>query len=297
MPIQGFGKSVGVACASFAITNIDDMFVLTTFFSESTTSKTLTPWRIVLGQYIGFTLIVTVSLIGFGVSFLFATEPIGFMGFLPLLLGVWRAVSLIPAFKEEDEDDTSSIAGVRSVLKVALITLMNGGDNIGTYVPLFSQAHKADIVIYIVIYYILLGFWCLFAFAVMREKHILALARKYIFLVIPLLYIGLGLYIIINSSCFPWSIREINRKISTHPGKIIMYVVAAFLLVVITGTLVGLKLVRSRRKITSNSDPTQPPSDSVSDREKSALEQNPFTNFGPTQVEVRAVEESSAVEL
>jgi cadmium resistance protein CadD (predicted permease) len=75
MAIQGFGKSVGVACASFAITNIDDMFVLITFFSESTTSKTVTPWRIVLGQYIGFTFIVTISLIGFGISFLFATEP------------------------------------------------------------------------------------------------------------------------------------------------------------------------------------------------------------------------------
>ncbi|KAF8181788.1 hypothetical protein BJ912DRAFT_979114 [Pholiota molesta] len=126
MAIQGFGKSVGVACASFAITNIDDMFVLITFFSESTTSKTVTPWRIVLGQYIGFSFSVTSSLIGFGVSLLFATEPIGFMGFLPLLLGVWRGLALIPAFREEEEDDTSSLVGVKSVLKVALIALMNG---------------------------------------------------------------------------------------------------------------------------------------------------------------------------
>jgi cadmium resistance protein CadD (predicted permease) len=65
----------------------------------------------------------------------------------------------------------------KNVSEVAIITVMNGGDNIGTYVPLFSQAHKVDIAIYVVTYYILLGFRCLAAFLVMRQRHILALAR------------------------------------------------------------------------------------------------------------------------
>lgn len=38
----------------------------------------------------------------------------------------------------------------------------------GTYVPLFSQAKGAEIAVYVVIYYILLGVWC-FA-AVLRRK-------------------------------------------------------------------------------------------------------------------------------
>lgn len=291
MAVQGFGKSVGVACATFAITNIDDMFVLVTFFSEAATSKTLTPWRIVLGQYIGFTMIVTISLIGFGVSFLFATEPIGFMGFLPLLLGVWRALNLIPSLKEEDEDDESSIAGVRSVLKVAFITLMNGGDNIGTYVPLFSQAHKVDIAIYIIVYYILLGVWLLTAFLVMRQKHILAFARKYIFYILPLLYVGLGLYIIINSSCFPWSIHEIDRKIPSHPGSVIMSVVATFLILLVIGTMITVKVLRSRKTM-QNSD-TQPAILPISNI---TPEKTTFVPVGPlpTQVEVLSVDEEAA---
>ncbi|KAF8806012.1 putative cadmium resistance transporter [Phlegmacium glaucopus] len=288
MPIRGFGKAVGVACASFAITNIDDMFILITFFSESTTSKTLTPWRIVLGQYIGFTVIVTISLIGFGVSFLFATEPIGFMGFLPLLLGVWKALNLIPAFKEAEEDDTSSIAGVRSVLKVAVITVVNGGDGIGIYVPLFSQTHKINIAIYVIVYYILLGFWCLIAFLFMKQKHILALAQKYIRVVIPLLYIGVGLYIVINSSCYPWSIQEINLKISTHPGKVILSVVTTFFLVISIGVMVWVKLVR-RRKLTRDAG-----AQSLGDN-RNAVSESPLGEIPlPTQVEVSTIEESSA---
>lgn len=45
---------------------------------------------------------------------------------------------------------------------------MNGADNIGTYVPLFSRAKGAEIAVYVVTYYILLGLWCLAAFLIMK---------------------------------------------------------------------------------------------------------------------------------
>ncbi|KAF8240428.1 hypothetical protein L208DRAFT_1449537 [Tricholoma matsutake] len=211
-----FGKSVGVACASFAITNIDDI-------------KTITPLKIVLRQYIRFTVIVIISLIGFGISYAIPTQPIRFFGFMPLLLGVWRFLSLFYP-TEEEESESSKIAGIKSTLKVSMITLMNGGDNIGTYIPLFSQAQRAEMAIYIIIYYILLGVWCLVAFLVMREKDILALAKKYMHMIIPFLYIGLGLYILIKSSCYPWSIQKINHSVSMHPGEVIMPVITVFLL-------------------------------------------------------------------
>jgi cadmium resistance protein CadD (predicted permease) len=76
-----FGKSIGTACSSFAITNIDDMFVLATFFAEASTSKATTPLKITIGQYIGFTVIIVISMIGFGVSLVLPSEPIGFLGY------------------------------------------------------------------------------------------------------------------------------------------------------------------------------------------------------------------------
>jgi cadmium resistance protein CadD (predicted permease) len=100
------------------------------------------------------------------------------------------------------------------MLKVSVITVMNGGDNIGTYVPLFAQAKGAEIAVYVIIYYILLGVWCLAAFLVMRQKHILRLTQKYIRWVLPFLFLGLGMYIIIKSSCYPWSIQYIDAACS-----------------------------------------------------------------------------------
>ncbi|KAG8623530.1 hypothetical protein KVT40_008506 [Elsinoe batatas] len=136
-----FGKAIGVACSTFAVTNIDDLFVLATFFAEAATNKAMTPLRITLGQYLGFTIIIAFSMIGFAVAL---------------------AVDLFISLGEE-ESENMKIAGMKSVLKVSLMTLINGGDNTGVYVPLFAQAKKAEIAMYVLVYYIMLGIWCLVA--------------------------------------------------------------------------------------------------------------------------------------
>lgn len=158
------------------------MFVLVTFFAEAATSKTVTPFKIILGQSIGFTIIICISLIGFGVLLVFPSKPIGFLGLLPILLGMWKFRSLFVPKSEEVETTTTvtTTATLKGIFKVALITIINGGDNIGTYIPLFSQVERAEVALYVIVYYILLGMWCLAAFSVTRQKHVLALVQKYV---------------------------------------------------------------------------------------------------------------------
>ncbi|KAF8181786.1 hypothetical protein BJ912DRAFT_1125006 [Pholiota molesta] len=95
-----------------------------------------------------------------------------------------------------------------------------------------------------------------------------------------------------QTSCFPWSIHEIDRKISAHPGKIIISVVTTVLLVIAIGAMVWSKVVR-RRKLARNAG-AQPPSDN-SNAGESPLERTPTQ----TQVEVRTIDGpyASAVNL
>ncbi len=81
----------------------------------------------------------------------------------------------------------------------------------------FSQAKGAEIAVYVVIYYILLGVWCLVAFLVMKQKHILRVAQKYANMLVPFLYMDLGIYIIAKSPCHAWSIEHIDHAHSSHP--------------------------------------------------------------------------------
>lgn len=237
-----FGTTIGTACSTFAVTNIDDIFVLVTFFSEATTSKTLTPLKITIGQYAGFTAIIVVSMIGYSASLLLPSEPIGFLGLLPILLGLWKLFALIFP-PPDDNSDASTAAGMKSILKVSVVTIMNGGDNIGTYIPLFSQAKGAEIAVYVVVYYILLGIWCLAAFLIMRQKHILRLVQKYIHWLLPFLYMGLGTFIIIDSDCYPWSIEHINHSTSGHPGRGILAGATVFALLVCMGPILYVRYI------------------------------------------------------
>jgi cadmium resistance protein CadD (predicted permease) len=240
---MNFGQAVAAACSTFAITNIDDIFVLVTFFAESSTNKSMTPFRIVLGQYIGFTAIIVVSLIGFGIAFVIPSEPIGFLGLLPILLGVWKILGLLLPKEERDDGDGVGEGAranrdcMRSVLVVASVTIMNGGDNIGTYIPMFSQVRGPQIAIFIVTYYILLGLWCLVAFLIMKQKHVLKVAEKYANKVVPFLYIGLGIFITYQSHAYPWSVKEINDEFVGKPGKIVMGVVTSGMLLGVMGIM------------------------------------------------------------
>lgn len=256
-----FGAAVGTACSSFAITNIDDIFVLVTFFAESSTNKSMTPLLITIGQYLGFTVIMVVSMIGFGVSLVLPSEPIGFLGLLPVLLGVWKFFGLVFPKREPDTEEqptSSRSTRIRNVAQVALITIMNGGDNIGTYIPLFSQTKGAEIAIYVVIYYILLGVWCLIAFLVMKQKHILSVAQKYAGFVIPFLYLGLGIFIIIKSSCYPWSIEEIDEAFYANPGTVVMAVTTTGLLLVCTGAIIWYRYRQRAAASVHDSDREMP---------------------------------------
>ncbi|KAF5241563.1 hypothetical protein FANTH_9074 [Fusarium anthophilum] len=254
-----FGQAIGTACATFAVTNVDDIFVLVAFFAEATTSRSLTPVKIAIGQYVGFTVIVAVSMIGYGASLLIPAEPIGFLGLLPILLGIWRILSYIFNKDEEEEEEAmdqelTTADGFKAVFKVASITVMNGADNISTYIPLFAEAKAGELAIYIVVYYIMLGVWCCAAYLIMRQKHILHIAQKYARRMVPFLYVGLGIFIIVNSECYPWAIEEIDDDIASHPGKIVMGVTTAGLLAICIGAMLWRKLSQRSEEVSVDNE-------------------------------------------
>lgn len=59
---------------------------------------------------------------------------------------------------------------------------------------------------------------------------------------IPFIYIGLGIFIVVKSSCYPWSMERINKSTSARPERTILAVVTTgvqVLFVVCCGCGVG----------------------------------------------------------
>jgi cadmium resistance protein CadD (predicted permease) len=98
------------------------------------------------------------------------------------------------------------------ILKVASITLANCSDNVAIYTPLFAQAFGWQIGVYIIIFLIMVFVWLIVSYLFINFRPILNLAQKYAHIIVPFVFIGLGIYIIVTSECFPWLIKAIQTK-------------------------------------------------------------------------------------
>ncbi|MFK9115994.1 CadD family cadmium resistance transporter [Peribacillus castrilensis] len=188
------------AMGAFLVTNIDDIFVLMLLFSQ--TGKVIKSKDIVLGQYLGFSLLVLLSLLGtFGVMMI-PKQWVGLLGLVPIYLGIKLFI------KGEEEDDNAIISSLNSgkfntlFLSVAFITFANGGDNIGIYVPFFTTLTMSELIITVITFLIMVGIWCFLGFRLAAFRHVSEILERYGRWIIPIVFIGLGLYILIENHTF-----------------------------------------------------------------------------------------------
>ena len=175
---------LSASIATFAATNIDDAFLLTFFFAQ----RISTP-RIVVGQYIGFTAIVGVSLIGVWSVLAIPHRWIHFLGVLPLAIGIKH---LLQARRIELEAPWSSN---RNTLSIAVITLSNGADNIGVYVPFFVRS-RVYLWLILMVYAVLVALWCFVGRWLGGHSFVLRSVDRWGHWVAPLIFVGLGIYVL-----------------------------------------------------------------------------------------------------
>jgi cadmium resistance protein CadD (predicted permease) len=272
---KSIGEFIGTAFISYVATNADDLVILMNFFTEAAiSSSSLKARHVFIGQYLGFCILLGFSLIGYGASYALPIQMLGFLGFLPIILGIKGGIKII--IKEckksnvnindiipNDNISTIELETIRyrndingeiiteltihqeqqqnpivdspsttittikfkqkilkflshcfnlNTLKIASITLANSGDNIAIYTPLFAQASKWQIGVYIAIFLGMVFVWLIFSYFFINFRPILNLAQKYAGYIVPFVFIGIGIYIIVTSDCFPWLITAIKTK-------------------------------------------------------------------------------------
>lgn len=179
---------------SFIGTNIDDIFVDTLLFSQADNGKKAR--QVVLGKYLGIGTLVLVSIaISLGIGRLL-TEYIAFLGIVPILLGVKAIVS---AVKNDDDDEEASKKSENFILNTALMTAAGGGDNIGVYVPLFAGFGWRQIVVMVCVFAVMTAVWCALGKRLASLPMLGEFLRKYKRIIIPVVYISLGVYIIVGN--------------------------------------------------------------------------------------------------
>jgi cadmium resistance protein CadD (predicted permease) len=184
-----------IGVAAFAATNIDDIFVLMMFFS----SLSFPVRHVVLGQYIGIGLLIAISVLGSLISLVVPTYVIGLMGVVPIAIGI---KNLIETRKRDNSLSRHVIQEKRnrsyhSFLLVAAVTFSNGGDNIGVYIPLFSNYNTiSQITGLTTVFFVMTAVWCIAAYYFVSHPLVASRTRRIGKIILPFVLIGLGTYIL-----------------------------------------------------------------------------------------------------
>ncbi|OHD19820.1 MAG: hypothetical protein A2Y38_23255 [Spirochaetes bacterium GWB1_59_5] len=201
------------ATVVFAATNIDDILVLMLFYSMLDAESRAVD--IAIGQYIGIAALVAISMVGFLGSFFVPKALIGALGLAPIILGVIKIKQ-----RPSTEPDARAGSGVEDAMKpkpgksaratrpliinVALVSIANGGDNIGIYVPYFASVDLHGLLISISVFLALVAAWCFISYKLVQQKHIAYVFTRYGDLMVPFVLIALGISILIKNGTLEW---------------------------------------------------------------------------------------------
>ena len=223
-----------IAIIIFATTNIDDIFVLMILFAK--TGNKFKKRHIVIGQYVAISMLIAISILGaVGLNFV-PQGYIGLLGIIPMALGVkeWLSYKKSKGSVSDEEDlkvrtvdknENSEplpnrdkkkglfriIANIKSamtkfteseVLGVVLITLANGADNIGIYIPLFTKYSQWELILTCLIFVMMIGLWCFLGYILTNFPVIKDKIQRYKHIVVPVVFVALGIYILIESGLF-----------------------------------------------------------------------------------------------
>ncbi|WP_413176180.1 cadmium resistance transporter [Anabaena azotica] len=190
--------SIITGFAAFSATNIDDLIILLLFFSQ--VNNNLRPWQIVIGQYLGFTILVILSLPGLFSGFILPPTWIGLLGLIPIAIGISNLVNReTDSLSEVSSEITPSTLFNSQIYTIALITIANGSDNISIYIPLFSSTKLDSFLIIIALFFLLLAVWCYAAYKLTHQKEIANFLTKYGNYLVPFVLMGLGAVIVLKS--------------------------------------------------------------------------------------------------
>jgi cadmium resistance protein CadD (predicted permease) len=184
----------------FAVTNIDDMLVLSVFFGQAGAHPGRA-WRVVAGQHLGFLGILAASVLGALGAGLLPGSVIPYLGLLPLALGIKAAVTAW-RHRHDDDDEPGDTRAGPGALQVAAVTFANGGDNIGVYVPVFTVAGIGGMSVYVAVFLIGVTLWCAAGWFLATRPLVAEALSRWGHIILPVVLIGIGVVILVEGGAF-----------------------------------------------------------------------------------------------
>ena len=214
--MDGILATLQLALAAGLATTFDDNIYLTGFFSE--VNRSFRPQHVVVGELLGFSLLVAISLAGFLIGRVLPTQWLGWMGVLPILIGLRNLLQHLRNGYGDEEDRQASCSRYgalpgfpprrlslhellrdRRTYSVSFVTIANGSNNLSIYIPLFASLHPGQVSLVVPVLYGFIVLWLLLSFHLTRTPGLALLLNRYAPIFFPFVLIWLGFRILNDS--------------------------------------------------------------------------------------------------
>ncbi|MGT2865373.1 CadD family cadmium resistance transporter [Streptococcus fryi] len=194
-------QNVVTSIILYSGTAVDLLIILMLFFAKRKSKKDII--NIYLGQFLGSVSLILLSLLfAFVLDYIPSKEILGLLGLIPILLGL--KVLLL------GDSDGEAIAkeGLRKdnknlIFLVAMITFAScGADNIGVFVPYFTTLNLANLIVALLTFLVMIYLLVFSAQKLAKVPSVGETLEKYSRWFIAVVYLGLGIYILIENNSF-----------------------------------------------------------------------------------------------
>lgn len=199
-----FVALVGLAVGLFVTPNLDDLFILLGFFSD----PKIRPRQVALGQLLGIATLYTMSVVASLLALVVSPAYIGFLGLLPIAIGLKKLWELRQDSSTDDEDEPHAQGSRWNALTVAAVTIADGGDNLSVYIPVFATRSGNEVAAIGGVFALMTLIWLAGAFWLTSHRTLGAPIRLYGHRVVPFVLVGIGCYILYSAGTL-WLMRRL----------------------------------------------------------------------------------------
>lgn len=182
-------------------TAVDLLIILMLFFAKRKSRKDII--NIYLGQFLGSVSLIFLSLLfAFVLNYIPSKEILGLLGLIPIFLGL-KVLLLGDSDGEAIAKDGLRKDNKNLVFLVAMITFAScGADNIGVFVPYFTTLNLANLIVTLLTFLVMIYLLVFSAQKLAQVPSVGETLEKYSRWFIAVVYLGLGMYILIENNSF-----------------------------------------------------------------------------------------------
>ena len=182
-------------------TAVDLLIILMLFFAKRKSRKDII--NIYLGQFLGSVSLIFLSLLfAFVLNYIPSKEILGLLGLIPIFLGL-KVLLLGDSDGEAIAKDGLRKDNKNLIFLVAMITFAScGADNIGVFVPYFTTLNLANMIVTLLTFLVMIYLLVFSAKKLAQVPSVGETLEKYSRWFIAVVYLGLGMYILIENNSF-----------------------------------------------------------------------------------------------